>query len=243
MCFQEAMRKSAVPGLPEDDALLKDAMSHAISVDKNTIKSALRDSIKVKRTSERNIAFVTAKILKSFGVSVEPTLSLYYRFALIRNEIKKDHPDNRFWAEVDKTLSELHEESASVMVFCLEAVLQDDIKDYGDPAKTEFKLAADPLPERAPKWLKIVHELAPKLRRVETALTGTKRLRSRVVDDEETDDDSGSGGGGTLSSGNSGDENNSGGGGSGGDNDSGSSEGESGEREGTNGSGEDNEQS
>ncbi|KAJ7189339.1 hypothetical protein B0H12DRAFT_1246603 [Mycena haematopus] len=218
----EVMRKSGVPGLPEDDALLKDCLSHPLSVDKNTIKSTLKKSMNTEIEEERNIAYVTAKILSSFGVPVEPTLSLYYRFALIirdislisvkcssffiqRTELAKHHSNETFWMEVDKVLEEFHKEEN----------FKDDMSKYGDPAKTDFKLAANAVAANAPKWLKNVHDFAPKVRRLDTGFKGRKRRRIQDAEDEEEpghgeDGNSSTNGGGVTGGNNEGSDSNSG---------------------------------
>ncbi|KAJ7434574.1 hypothetical protein B0H11DRAFT_2258246 [Mycena galericulata] len=147
----EAMRKSDVPGLPDDDALIKDQLSHQLSVDKNMIKATIKKSMGADTPkAERNIAYVTAKILNSFGGPVEATLSLYYRFALIRTELGNNHANDAFWSEVDKVLEDFHEDGAAEFVLCMEENFKDDIANYGDPAKTDFKLAANAIP-RSPR--------------------------------------------------------------------------------------------
>ncbi|KAJ6448103.1 hypothetical protein C8R45DRAFT_1115490 [Mycena sanguinolenta] len=184
----DAMRKSGTPGLPEDDSLIKDCLSHPLSVDKNTIKTALKKSMTSKVKEERTIAYATSRILSSFGVAVQPTLSLYYRFALIRTELAQNHSNDIFWTKVDDILEEYHKEGAAGFVLCMEENFQDDVDQYGDPAKTDFKLSTNPLADNAPKWLKHIHDLAPKVRRLDNDLRSRKRRRIRdEAEDEEED--------------------------------------------------------
>ena len=68
----------------------------------------------------------------------------------------------------------------------MEENFKDDIDQYGDPAKTNFKLSTNPLADNAPKWLKHIHELAPKVRRLDNNLRSRKRRR---IQDEEEDEE------------------------------------------------------
>ncbi|KAF7357266.1 hypothetical protein MSAN_01321800 [Mycena sanguinolenta] len=183
----DAMRKSGTPGLPEDDSDIRDYLGHLLSVDKNTIKTTMKD--------ERNIAHATAKILSSFSLSqsVQPTLSLYYRFALIRTELKKNHTNDVFWTEVDKVLDEYNKDGSTHFVLCMKENFSDDVDEYGDPAKTDIKLFTEPLTNKAPKWLKHIHDLAPKVRRLDGVKS--RKWRRTEVDEEEDEPVDGDGSG------------------------------------------------
>ncbi|KAJ7213833.1 hypothetical protein GGX14DRAFT_563409 [Mycena pura] len=202
----DAMQKSDIPNLPDDDALMQEKLSHPISVDKNTIKATIKMSMHVENIEERNIAWVTFKIMKSLGIVGDPTLGLYWRIAHIRSELAKNHPNGTFWDEVDKTLDDYHKEGAAEFVLCLKENFKDDIAKYGDPAKIDYKLTAKALPDKAPKWMWSAHELAPKVRRVDAAFKSRKRKRIHYNNPEEEEEENsggnaGSNEGGSVNSG------------------------------------------
>ncbi|KAJ7210925.1 hypothetical protein GGX14DRAFT_565512 [Mycena pura] len=190
----DAMRKSDIPNLPDDDALIQEKLSHPISVDKNTIKSTIKMSMDAKNIEERNIAWVTFKIMKSLGIAGDPTLALYWRIAHIRSELAKNHPNEMFWDRVDQTLDDYHKEGAAEFVLCLEENFKDDIAKYGDPATTDYKLAANALPDKAPKWMRSAHDLASKVRRVDAAFKSRKRKRVYYNNNEEEGEEENGGG-------------------------------------------------
>ncbi|KAJ7204188.1 hypothetical protein GGX14DRAFT_398494 [Mycena pura] len=180
--FQDVMRKSDIPNLPDDDALIQEKLSHPISVDKNTIKATIKMLMHAENIEERNIAWVTLKIMKSLGIDS-------------RSELAKNHPNEIFWEEVDKTLDNYHKEGAAEFVLCLEENFEDDIAKYGDPARTNYKLAADALPNKAPKWMRSAHELAPKVRRVDATFKSRKRKCIHYNSNEEEGEEENAGGG------------------------------------------------
>ncbi|KAJ6477723.1 hypothetical protein C8R45DRAFT_934374 [Mycena sanguinolenta] len=178
--FQDPRRKSGTPGLPEDDSLIKDCLSHPLSVDKNMIKTALKKSMNSKVKEEHNIVYATARILSSFGVAVQPMLSLYYHFALVHTEFVQNHSNGRQCSgrisQRRLTVVQVYGRKFQKTTLISTAIQQ-------RPISSSRPI---PLADNALKWLKHIHELAPKVRRVENDLRSRKQ---KCIQDDEEDEE------------------------------------------------------
>ncbi|KAJ7920734.1 hypothetical protein B0H13DRAFT_1867235 [Mycena leptocephala] len=190
-----ALRRCAVKDLPTsddfDDNVLKAAVARQFSTDKSEIKKMLKDSTEVSDVASRNIAEVTGQILAKYCPEIQPTLSVYHRLSHIHTRASKPHSNSKFWPDLDQELEGLHEEGPEVFVSFSDSAMQinyeDDIAKYGDPADTKHKVTKDTVPSGSKKFLIILHELAPKVQRVNS--NGKCKRKHTVADDNEPEDE------------------------------------------------------
>ncbi|KAJ7900481.1 hypothetical protein B0H13DRAFT_2336586 [Mycena leptocephala] len=183
-----ALRRCAVKDLPTsddfDDDVLKAAVARQFSTDKSEIKKMLKDSTEVSDVASRNIAEVMGQILAKYCPEIQLTLIVTENVLYIqRTRASKPHSNSKFWPDLDQELEGLHEEGPEVFVSAMQINYEDDVAKYGDPANTKHKVAKDTVPSGSKKFLIILHELAPKVQRVNS------NGKHTVADDNEPEDE------------------------------------------------------
>ncbi|KAK7012708.1 hypothetical protein R3P38DRAFT_2549979 [Favolaschia claudopus] len=139
-----AMRESNVPELPSEDQTVEceevlSKISSKATQFRNVFKTNITCSL-VSGSELRNIAALTNKILS--GTSIKATLEFYVRVAFLR-WVMKAYPglEDGFWLQVDICIHSNSKrcDSQKELDSFYNAIYQDDIKEYGDPAATSFK--------------------------------------------------------------------------------------------------------
>ncbi|KAJ7080437.1 hypothetical protein B0H15DRAFT_953623 [Mycena belliarum] len=180
----QAMRDSGVAQLPDADSDdmdgLKSTVARQLTLDRSTLKSL------VKRSMSKpvlDMASLAVQILSKFSGSKTHTLGLYQRLSLIRYHLGKNHPVDKFWAEVDSELDELHKAGPTEYVMALQACYDDDMIKFPGPSDSDSEAVrvhahkfGDEIGDTSPKWLRMLSKNAKKIHRIDVGSRGHHSL-------------------------------------------------------------------
>ncbi|KAJ6550742.1 hypothetical protein B0H10DRAFT_2242564 [Mycena sp. CBHHK59/15] len=188
--IMKAMRECNVKSLPDEDDItavdlvltkIREKGTNYRNVYKTKVKESMGD-----KSEMRNVAILAHKLLKNS--KIKPTLQFYQRLALIRWCIK-NYPgidDEEFWPKVDETIAKFRKQCETQLELdqCFNAIYEDDIKEYGDPAKTEYTTSDD---SSIPSWQQTLRQHTQNIRPAQHQGGGPSKRRR--IDDDGSDNE------------------------------------------------------
>ncbi|KAK6991825.1 hypothetical protein R3P38DRAFT_2803520 [Favolaschia claudopus] len=172
-----------MPKEEEDRDTLAAWLNNQINNARYQLKKTITTSLS-KDSGMQNIADLAAHLF-SKRKYFSPTLSVYFRIALIRAEIQKNHHVDHFWSKVDDELQKMHEGGPEALVADLETCYEEDVDAFGDPSKSKCTPSTEMVGEKKPAWYRALHANVAKIQRVKLRTAPGKRKRE---EDDEADD-------------------------------------------------------
>ncbi|KAJ7235143.1 hypothetical protein B0H12DRAFT_1238825 [Mycena haematopus] len=181
-----AMRAANTPDLPNPDSVHVDELVTWLSEEISQARYAMKK--KIIENARLNVAELAAELLShAHSHHVPHTLGLYMRLALLRRHIGLNHNANAFWGKVDDEMEEFRGGGSEAFVDLMEGLYEDDIKDFGNPATTEYTIKSFTDPNfNCPQWLRELYRVAPQVKRLPKQ-KGRNKKRKRITTDSEDD--------------------------------------------------------
>ncbi|KAJ6511060.1 hypothetical protein C8R45DRAFT_1162480 [Mycena sanguinolenta] len=183
-----AMRAVATPDLPNSDSVHVDELVAWLNEEISQARYAIKK--KINEHSCGNMADIAEELLSLTHARFVPhTLGLYMRLALLRRHLALNHTANAFWGKVDNEMQDAHADGggAQGLVELLEAIYEEDIEEFEDPAKTEHTVKSFMDPSfNCPLWLQELHKVAPQVKPLPKQ-KGKNKKRKRVATEDVED--------------------------------------------------------
>ncbi|KAJ7209292.1 hypothetical protein GGX14DRAFT_395398 [Mycena pura] len=181
-----AMRAVGTPDLPDSDSVHVDELITWLGEEISQARYAIKK--KIIENARANVTEIAEELLSLVHTQQVPhTLGLYMRLVLLSRHLGFKHSANAFWGKVDDELEAFREGGSQSFVDLMEVIYEDDVREFGDPSKTEYTAKSFTDPNfTCPRWLRELYKVAPQVKRLPKQKSKSKK-RKRIVsaDDEE----------------------------------------------------------
>ncbi|KAJ7243118.1 hypothetical protein B0H12DRAFT_1074097 [Mycena haematopus] len=187
-----AMRAVSTPDLPDSDSVHVDELMAWLGEEISQARYAIKK--KIIENARANIAEMAEELVSLVHTQHIPhTLGLYMRLALLRRHLALKHSANSFWGKVDNELEAFREGGTQTFVNLLEDIYEDDVREFGDPSKTEYRVKSFTDSNfTCPRWLRELYKVAHQVKCLPKQKSkNKKRKRAVTADDEDEARDNG----------------------------------------------------